>query len=58
MRFEAALRAAQEWSTMIELHLNLGEEPVNDMWLEAGTVDGSSSCPFARRTISRTRRSQ
>jgi len=38
MRMGAALAAADEWRTLIALHVNLGRLPITDMWLQAGRV--------------------
>ena len=38
MRFGSALAAADAWGTMIALHLNLGHQPIAEMWLQPGRV--------------------
>ena len=46
MRISAALEAADDWRTTLELHLNLGSEPINDVWLQAGRVAGYDFLPL------------
>jgi hypothetical protein len=46
MRIGAALEAADEWRTTIDLHANLGAEPIDDMWLEGGRVAGYDFLPL------------
>ncbi len=46
MRIGSALEAADAWHTIIELHLNLGPEPIADMWLRADHVDGYDFLPL------------
>jgi hypothetical protein len=38
MRIGSALAAADDWRTIITLHLNLGRQPITEMWLQAGRV--------------------
>lgn len=46
MRVGAALSAADAWHTTLELHLNLGHQPIADMWLRAGRVGGYDFLPL------------
>ncbi|MFB9266878.1 hypothetical protein ACFFWD_27575 [Bradyrhizobium erythrophlei] len=47
MRIGAALAAAEDWRTMIALHVNLGSEPISDMWLNAACVAGYEFLPLS-----------
>jgi hypothetical protein len=47
MQFHSALDAAAEWRTTVELHSNLGCEPVADMWLRPALVHGYYFWPLA-----------
>jgi hypothetical protein len=47
MRIGAALAAADDWRTILALHLNLGREPITDMWLQAGCVAGYDFLPLS-----------
>jgi len=38
MKLDAAVAAACVWRSMIALHLNLGQQPIRDMWLNPGRV--------------------
>ncbi|UFZ03122.1 hypothetical protein LQG66_28345 [Bradyrhizobium ontarionense] len=38
MKLDAAVAAAGAWREMAELHLNLGRQPIRDMWLNPGRV--------------------
>ncbi|WP_407158139.1 hypothetical protein [Bradyrhizobium sp. STM 3557] len=38
MRLDAAVAAACAWRAMITLHLNLGQRPIRNMWLNPGRV--------------------
>ncbi|MBI3196427.1 MAG: hypothetical protein HYZ40_02735 [Rhodospirillales bacterium] len=40
MQFRSALNAANGWRTTVELHTNLGGEPIADVWLRPALVDG------------------
>jgi hypothetical protein len=46
MRIGAALEAADDWRMMIALHVNLGPQPIGDMWLQAGRVAGYDFQPL------------
>lgn len=46
MRMDQALEAAHDWRMMVALHLNLGPEPIADMWLEPGRVAGYDFLPL------------
>ncbi|GLR87938.1 hypothetical protein [Bradyrhizobium iriomotense] len=46
MGMAAALTAADDWITMIALHVNLGHEPIADMWLRAGQLAGYDFVPL------------
>ena len=46
MRVDAVLEGANSWRTMIELHLDLGRDPIADMWLQAGRVSGYDFRPL------------
>jgi hypothetical protein len=46
MRFGSAREAAGKWQSRVELHLNLGDDPVDDMWLEPGSVAGYDFAPL------------
>lgn len=47
VRMAAALDAAYDWRTTISLHLNLGREPVADLWLRPARVCGYDFEPLA-----------
>lgn len=47
MRIDAALAAANAWRTEISLHVNLGPEPIVNMWLRAGHVAGYDFVPLS-----------
>lgn len=47
MRIDAALAAADHWRTIVTLHVNLGGEPIADMWLQPGHVAGYDFLPLA-----------
>ncbi|MGJ4892696.1 hypothetical protein ACQR1Y_31200 [Bradyrhizobium sp. HKCCYLRH3099] len=38
IRLDAALTAAFDWRRQVALHLNLGQRPVSDMWLDPGRI--------------------
>ncbi len=38
MRLDAAITAASNWRGRISLHLNLGQLPISDMWLDPGRI--------------------
>jgi hypothetical protein len=40
MQFRAALDAADDWRTSVELHVNLGSEPLADLWLRPAALHG------------------
>jgi len=46
MRIGSALAAADAWHTTVELHVNLGREPIADVWLRAARVDGYDFLPL------------
>jgi hypothetical protein len=46
MRIGSALEAADDWRMMIALHVNLGPQPISDMWLQAGRVAGYDFWPL------------
>lgn len=46
MRIGAAIAAADHWRTIVDLHLNLGGEPIADMWLQPGRVGGFDFLPL------------
>ena len=47
MRIGPALAAADEWRMVIALHVNLGRQPITDMWLRAGRVAGYDFLPLS-----------
>lgn len=47
MRMDQALGAADDWRMIIALHLNLGREPIADMWLAPGQVAGYDFVPLS-----------
>ena len=47
MRIGAALAAADDWRMKFALHLNLGRQPITDMWLQAGRVAGCDFLPLS-----------
>lgn len=47
MRIGAALTAADDWRMMIALHVNLGRQPITDMWLGAARVAGYDFLPLS-----------
>lgn len=46
MRFGSALDAAYEWRTTIDPHVNLGREPIADLWLQSARVSGYDFLPL------------
>lgn len=46
MRIGPALAAADDWRMMIALHVNVGPQPITDMWLQAGRVAGYDFLPL------------
>jgi len=46
MRLDAAVQGADSWRTMIELHVNLGRDPIADIWLQPGRVCGYDFLPL------------
>jgi hypothetical protein len=46
MRVGAAVAAASDWRTTIDLHLYLGREPIGDMWLAPAHVGGYDFLPL------------
>ncbi len=46
MQFGSAVTATEAWRTMIGLHLSLGSQPIADMWLRPGSVDGYDFIPL------------
>jgi hypothetical protein len=49
MRFNTARNTAEDWRMTVALHLNLGAEPIRDMWLQPGSVAGFDFVPL--RTV-------
>jgi hypothetical protein len=47
MRITPALAAANAWRTLIDLHINLGCQPIADMWLQPGHVAGYNFHPLS-----------
>jgi hypothetical protein len=47
LRIQAALDAADDWRTMIGLHVNLGREPIAELWLRPASVCGYEFRPLA-----------
>jgi len=47
IRIGHALAAADDWRMMVALHVNLGRQPITDMWLQAGQVAGFEFLPLA-----------
>jgi hypothetical protein len=47
MRIGPALTAADNWRIMIALHVNLGPQPITDMWLRATRVAGYDFLPLS-----------
>jgi hypothetical protein len=47
MRMAPALAAADRWRMMIALHVNLGRQPIADMWGQAGHVAGYDFLPLS-----------
>lgn len=47
MRFGSALDAADEWRLTIEPHVNLGHEPMGDLWFQSARVCGYDFLPLA-----------
>jgi hypothetical protein len=47
MRVGTALAAADDWRMIIALHVNLGRQPITDMWLQAGRVAGYDFLPLS-----------
>jgi len=46
MRVGTALDAAQEWRTIVNLYVNLGREPIADMWFQPAQVAGLDFLPL------------
>lgn len=46
MRIGAALEAADAWRTTIGLHVSLGPQPIDDMWLQGGRLAGYDFVPL------------
>lgn len=46
MRIGSALDAADDWRMMIALHVNLGPQQIDDMWLQPGRVAGYDFLPL------------
>jgi hypothetical protein len=47
MRIGSAVEAADNWRSVIALHLNIGQEPISDMWLEPAHVAGYDFVPLS-----------
>lgn len=45
-RIDAACSAAEDWRTVIALHVNLGRQPIADMWLRPGRMAGYEFVPL------------
>lgn len=46
MRIDAARSAADDWRTVVALHVNLGRLPIADMWLRSGLMAGYEFMPL------------
>jgi hypothetical protein len=46
IRIRPALAAADQWRTMVALHVNLGRRPIADIWLRAARVSGYDFVPL------------
>jgi len=46
MRIGPAIAAADAWKEVIALHLNLGPQPITDMWLQSARVAGYDFLPL------------
>ena len=46
MRIGPALAAADHWRTIVDLHVNLGRQPIVDMWLRPARVAGYDFLPL------------
>jgi hypothetical protein len=46
MRIAQAMTAADDWRMLIALHMNLGRQPIADMWLQSARVDGYDFLPL------------
>jgi hypothetical protein len=46
VRIGPALAAADDWRMIIALHVNLGRQPITDMWLQATRIDGYDFLPL------------
>jgi hypothetical protein len=51
MRMGQAIGAAHHWRSIVALHLNLGREPISDMWLEAGHAGGYDFVPLGSTAV-------
>jgi hypothetical protein len=47
IRIAAALAAADEWRMNVALHVNLGREPITDMWCRPGRMAGYDFVPLS-----------
>ncbi|WP_315722247.1 MULTISPECIES: PcfJ domain-containing protein [unclassified Bradyrhizobium] len=47
MKLDAALAAASDWRRQVTLHLNLGQRPVSNMWLDPGRIGDYEFRPLA-----------
>jgi hypothetical protein len=47
MRIGPALAAAEQWRTLVSLHVHLGRQPIADMWLQEARVAGYDFLPLA-----------
>jgi hypothetical protein len=47
MRIVPAVAAAKHWRMIVNLHVNLGLQPIADMWLQAARVAGHDFLPLA-----------
>lgn len=46
MQFDTAMRFATWWLRHVDLHLNLGREPIADLWLTPASIDGYDFVPL------------
>jgi hypothetical protein len=46
MRIDQAVAAVNDWRVNIALHVNLGPQPISDMWLQAGRLAGYDFLPL------------
>jgi len=46
MRIASAIDAADDWRVHVSLHVNLGRDPIADMWLRGGRLNGYDFVPL------------